>query len=59
MDRVAGKGSRVTFFVSFSYEVVGEEAYMSVGFGSNVDTGVTGPHTPQNVRVALLDTSAS
>jgi hypothetical protein len=27
---------------------------MGVCFGSYVDTGVTGPHTPQDVRVALL-----
>jgi hypothetical protein len=54
MDRVAGKGSRVTFVVSFLCEQDCEEAYMSVGFGSYVDTGITGSHTPQHVRVALL-----
>lgn len=30
------------------------EAYMSVGLGSDVDTGVTGSHTPEDVRVPFL-----
>lgn len=27
---------------------------MSVGLGSDVDTGVTGSHTPEDVRVPFL-----
>jgi hypothetical protein len=60
--RVSGKGSRATCPSAHRSrsddEAVRDMTYMGVGLGSNVDTGVCASHTPEDVRVTLLLSSA-
>jgi hypothetical protein len=58
---VGGDGSRVTYLsdgIFIDLQRKEGEAYMGVGFGGDVDTGIVTPHTPENVGVAFLDPSA-